>query len=93
MKLSAKQAAPIRQVTGAGVLGSRCCEVQCREVGLTTWSIIGGVIMLWFVMSWLVMAFVVAVVFGHAARRDEGGVEREIANKTTSADGGARTLR
>ncbi len=49
--------------------------------------------MLWFVMSWLVMAFVVAVVFGHAARRDEGGVEREIANKTTSADGGARTLR
>ena len=48
---------------------------------------------MWFVMSWLVMAFVVAIVFGHAARRDEGGVEREIANETTSTDGRAHTLR
>lgn len=48
--------------------------------------------MLWFVMSWFVMAFIVAVVFGHAARRDDGTKERDVENEDSAADSGMRGM-
>ncbi|MDA8364258.1 MAG: hypothetical protein M0Z84_10690 [Gammaproteobacteria bacterium] len=34
--------------------------------------------MWWIILGWLVASFIVAVIFGHAARRDEGTEERFV---------------
>ena len=43
--------------------------------------------MWWIILGWLVASFIVAVIFGHAARRDEGTEERfVVANDSARVD-------
>ncbi len=35
--------------------------------------------MWWMILGWFMAAFVVAVIFGHSARQDEGAEEHEAA--------------
>jgi len=49
--------------------------------------------MLWFIISWLIVAFIAAIVFGHAARRDEEAVERDIPAEAHAADHGRPAMR
>ncbi len=45
--------------------------------------------MVWmFVISWLIVAFIVAVVFGHAARRDDHSIERNSPVETSEEEHG-----
>ncbi|MHB8345815.1 MAG: hypothetical protein ACYDHM_01280 [Acidiferrobacterales bacterium] len=45
--------------------------------------------MWWIVLGWLAAAFVVAIIFGHAASRDEGADEEGIEEIGAAVDDGA----